>query len=69
MMKCRTILIWLSAPALAASCAPVESEGCAGWRPLSVSEQTLGYLAENDPQALAEMIAHQEFGKAQGCWK
>ena len=63
------ILIWLSGPALAASCAPVASEGCAGWRQLSVSEQTLGYLAENDPQALAEMTSHMEFGAAMGCWK
>jgi hypothetical protein len=52
-----------------ALCVPVASEGCAGWRPVSISEQTLADLAANDTQALAEMTAHMEFGKENGCWK
>ena len=65
----KAIYYTCAACAMLASCAPVASEGCAGWRPLSVDEATLHYLEANDPQALAEMIGHQEFGKAQGCWK
>jgi len=26
------------------------------------------WLAANDPAALQDMIAHAEFGRAQGCW-
>lgn len=61
--------ISLIALAPLALCVPVTSEGCAGWRPLSVDEATLHYLEANDPQTLAEMTSHMEFGAAMGCWK
>lgn len=68
-MRYKITPISLIALAPLALCGNPVSEGCAGWRPLSVSEQALGYLAENDPQALAEMTSHMEFGAAMGCWK
>jgi len=45
------------------------NDGCAGWRKISISGPTLDYLDANDRQALAQIIAHAEFGQAQGCWK
>jgi hypothetical protein len=45
------------------------SDGCAGWRPVRISAETLDYLVANDAQTLKALIAHQETGKARGCWK
>ena len=66
-MKLTKTLILCAAPAMLASCAP--NDGCAGWRPVRASAETVDYLAENDPVTLKAMIAHQEFGQSQGCWK
>lgn len=63
------MLILLSVPAVLASCAPTTSDGCAGWRPVRVSAETLDYLAQNDAETLKALIAHQETGQARGCWK
>jgi len=34
-----------------------------------VADDTVGFLSTHDPQALAALIAHHEFGQARGCWK
>ncbi len=52
-----------------ASCAPVLNDPCAGWRPVRVAAETLGYLAAHDAQTLAGLIAHHETGQRRGCWK
>jgi hypothetical protein len=63
------MLILLTAPVALASCvASGPSDGCAGWRPVRVSAATVDYLAQNDPETLKALIAHQETGKARGCW-
>jgi hypothetical protein len=60
----------LIAPAVLASCVTTApSDGCAGWRPVRISAETLDYLVANDAQTLKALIAHQETGKARGCWK
>lgn len=59
----------LLALAASASCAPIESDGCAGWRPILVADATVDYLAASDPQTLAALIAHHQFGQRQGCWR
>ena len=69
MMRYKMPPISLIALAPLALCGSPVSEGCAGWRPVSVDEATLHYLEANDPQALAEMTSHMEFGAAMGCWK
>lgn len=68
-MALRTILTLLIAPVALASCGPTADAGCAGWRPVRVADATVDYLAARDPQTLAALIAHHEFGQSQGCWK
>lgn len=68
-MALRMILTLLIAPAALASCGPTADAGCAGWRPVRVADATVDYLAARDPQTLAALIAHHEFGQSQGCWK
>jgi hypothetical protein len=58
----------MSALAALASCAPTV-DACAGWRPVRVADATARHMAANDPQALAGLIAHHEFGQRMGCWK
>ena len=67
-MKSSLILTVPLALVVLASCMGSPSE-CAGWKRVTISEKTLDYLAANDPQALAEMTAHSEYGKRIGCWK
>ena len=61
--------ILCAALGMLASCAPVTSDGCAGWRKITLAAATVDYLAANDRQALAAVIGHAEFGQSQGCWK
>ena len=68
-MRLRNTLTLLAALMTLASCAPTADAGCAGWRPIRVAGETVDYLAARDPQTLAALIAHQEFGQAQGCWR
>lgn len=51
------------------ACNVAPANECAGWRPVRLSSEAVDYLAANDPQALAGLIAHHEFGQAQGCWR
>lgn len=60
----KTMILLLALTGLASCVDP-----CAGWRKITISSQTVEHLNENDPKALEALIAHQEFGKAQGCWK
>lgn len=50
------------------SCAPSASSECAGWRQITGARASVEWLAANDPQFLRAVIAHAEFGRAQGCW-
>ena len=68
MTTSRKILILSVALGALASCAKTEPSGCAGWRPVTVSESTLDYLNKNDKQALSEIVGHAEFGKKMGCF-
>jgi len=67
-MKLTKTLTLCGALTALASCATPNTDGCAGWRPVRASAETVDYLAAHDPVTLKAMIAHQEFGKAQGCW-
>jgi hypothetical protein len=68
-MTLTRILTLCAAPMILASCvASGPSDGCAGWRPVRMSAATVDYLAQNDPETLKALIAHQETGKARGCW-
>lgn len=68
-MRLSKTLTLLAALGALVSCAPTGDPGaCAGWRPVRISAATLDYLAARDPQTLAALIAHQEQGRAMGCW-
>lgn len=64
----RTLIFPLGLGALA-SCGDPVDPGCAGWRPVWVDDATVDYLAAHDPQALAALTAHQEYGQQRGCWR
>lgn len=68
-MRLIKTLTLLLVPLVLASCATPNTNACAGWRPVRASAETVDYMAQNDPEALKEMIGHAEFGQAQGCWK
>jgi hypothetical protein len=56
--------------ALAASCTtPRPSDPCAGWSFIDGQDASLVWLAAHDPLLLRAVIAHDEFGQSQGCWK
>jgi hypothetical protein len=63
--------MWILLLALvpAASCAPVASDTCAGWKPVYLAGSTVDYMAANDPEPLKVLIGNHEFGKTAGCWK
>ena len=50
---------------LASGCAMSGPSKCAGWQPIRLSEQSVAGLTEQDAR---EILAHNEFGLAQGCW-
>ena len=66
-MTSRRTLTLLAALGILASCAATDT-GCAGWRPIRVADATVDYLAANDRQTLAALIAHHEFGTHLNCW-
>lgn len=67
--KCKVTLASLLVLWALASCAPSASSECAGWRPITGSRAAVEWLAQNDAQFLRAVIAHAEFGRAQGCWE
>lgn len=51
---------------LLTSCAKTgPSDGCAGWRPIVLDGVSIDGLTEADA---ATVLAHNRFGRAQGCW-
>jgi len=38
---------------------------CAGWRPMLLDDQSIDGLTDRDASAI---LAHNEFGRARGCW-
>jgi hypothetical protein len=64
----KTLILLIALGALASCVTTAPSDGCAGWRPVRVSAATVDYLAQNDPETLKALIAHQETGTARGCW-
>ena len=52
-----------------ALCATLNTDACAGWRPIRASAETVDYMASHDPAAIKAIIAHAEFGRSQHCWK
>lgn len=51
-----------------ASCVSPASN-CAGWESIQTDQtKTLDWLAVNDPSFLRAIVAHDEFGGANGCW-
>lgn len=67
-MKLIKTTICIAALGILASCGVKINDSCAGWKPVRVSDATAQYMAQNDARAIKELIAHQEFGAAQGCW-
>jgi hypothetical protein len=67
-MPYRKTLISLLALGALASCATPAADPCAGWRPVTLLDPSVDYLAANDPQALREIVTHFEFGRARECW-
>jgi hypothetical protein len=56
---------WLLSATLASGCVTTGPSKCAGWQPIRLSEQSVTGLTEQDAR---EILAHNEFGLAQGCW-
>jgi hypothetical protein len=50
---------------LVSGCVTTGANRCAGWAPIRLSEQSATGLTEQDAR---EILAHNEFGLAQGCW-
>jgi len=69
LIKCKVTSALLLQLGALASCAPSPSSECAGWRPITGARAAVEWLAANDPQFLRAVIAHAEFGRAQGCWE
>ena len=63
------IMILLGVLGVPVSCAPTDKTGCAGWRPIRLDDQSVDYLAANDPKTLEGLIAHHEMGKSMRCWR
>lgn len=54
---------------LASCAASVSPSNCTGWFLIDLDENSVPYLADNDPEALRKIIAHAEYGRTRGCWK
>jgi len=67
-MKFQKILI-LPLVLAVSGCSAATIDRCAGWESILVAGPTIEYLDANDRKALAGLIAHHEFGKANGCWE
>lgn len=50
---------------LVSGCGKTGTSNCAGWAAIRLSEQSISGLTEQDAR---EILAHNEFGLAQGCW-
>lgn len=50
---------------LVTGCVPTGANSCAGWKPIRLSEQSIAGLTDQDA---AEVLAHNEFGRAVCGW-
>lgn len=51
---------------LATACVPTgKSDACAGWKPIRLADTSINGLTDQDA---GEILAHNEFGRARGCW-
>ena len=62
-MKLTTVL--LVSGMLVTSCAPTGGSSCAGWAAIRLDAASIDGLTDLDARAV---LAHNEFGKARGCW-
>lgn len=62
-MRLTTVLL-LSAM-LVSGCVIGGGNSCAGFKPIILAGQSIDGLTDQDAR---EILAHNEFGKAQGCW-
>ena len=51
---------------LASACVTTGSADCAGWRQIRMDAASIDGLTDQDARAV---LAHNEFGKARGCWR
>lgn len=63
-----TLLLALAALASCVRPPTDAADPCAGWEPIQMSAASVDHMAENDPQGLVEIVAHNEFGQKHGCW-
>lgn len=66
-MKYMEWAILLSALSLA-GCA-TSASNCAGWQKLTPSPATAVTLPASDQQFAKQVVSHNRYGVAQGCWK
>lgn len=66
-MTCRAILILFAALMTLAQCVAPASN-CAGWRRIQASAEAVDWLNAHDREALAQIVAHDEFGAQMKCW-
>ncbi len=51
---------------LVTGCVPAgNANSCAGWKPILLTEASIAALSDADA---ADVLAHNEFGRARGCW-
>ncbi len=55
----------LLAAMLMTGCVQTGANSCAGWKPIRMAEASITGLTEQDA---GEVLAHNEFGRARGCW-
>jgi len=56
----------LAAALLVTGCtATGRSDACAGWKPIRLAAASIDGLTDQDA---AEVLAHNEYGRARGCW-
>ena len=63
-MKSRIVL--LGSVMLVSACVQTgKSDACAGWKPIVLADTSIDGLTDQDA---AEVLAHNTFGREQGCW-
>ncbi len=55
----------LVAALLVTGCVQTGGSNCAGWKPIRLADESIDGLTDQDA---GEVLAHNEFGKARGCW-
>lgn len=62
-MKLKLMLIALLT--LSSGCVPRGGDSCAGWKPIRLDAASIDGLTERDAR---NVLVHNEFGAARGCW-